>query len=222
MQNKTVLITNNKGGVCKTTLSVHLAWWAAHKKYKVLLIDFDEEQANSLIWLSGKKDEHDDKGNLKQFHFDEGKIYSFPRDVHGAWMLTAVPKDKYDLVIVDTKPSQAAVSAFRPLLPLVVIPFCGRFSRIGIYDVMASCQALGWVPEKTLLIPIKQDGTWVQGKRDLDKAKELKGATMLDPIRHVKSVQIAEELGRPLWELPWGGKTLFQPRMEEILKWLKL
>ncbi|MES9902159.1 MAG: ParA family protein [Sedimenticola sp.] len=43
---KTLVIANQKGGVGKSTLAVHLAWWAVKTERRVLVVDFDG-QANS-------------------------------------------------------------------------------------------------------------------------------------------------------------------------------
>ena len=42
---KTVVITNQKGGVGKTTIAAHFAWWLAEKeKAKVALVDLDSQR----------------------------------------------------------------------------------------------------------------------------------------------------------------------------------
>ncbi|MCE8429854.1 MAG: ParA family protein, partial [Candidatus Methanoperedens sp.] len=48
-------ITNNKGGVAKTTSAVNLAYALANKGYKILMIDTDP-QCNSTYSLLGNLD----------------------------------------------------------------------------------------------------------------------------------------------------------------------
>lgn len=48
---KSIIVGTRKGGVGKTTLAVHLAWYFAEKKLRVLMIDLDG-QANSSQTLA--------------------------------------------------------------------------------------------------------------------------------------------------------------------------
>lgn len=48
-----VSLVNQKGGVSKSTTSVHLAYWLiSKKKQKTLLIDADSQRSSSL-WVEG-------------------------------------------------------------------------------------------------------------------------------------------------------------------------
>lgn len=47
---KTLVVANQKGGVGKSTLTVHLAWYAAELGARVLIIDLDS-QGNSSSTL---------------------------------------------------------------------------------------------------------------------------------------------------------------------------
>lgn len=51
---KTLAIVNQKGGVGKSTLAVHLAYAAIEYGMKVLLVDFDKQGSLSLSFLSTK------------------------------------------------------------------------------------------------------------------------------------------------------------------------
>ena len=51
---KTITIGNQKGGVGKSTLAVHLAFYLANKGFKVLFFDLDG-QGNSSATLEKQK-----------------------------------------------------------------------------------------------------------------------------------------------------------------------
>lgn len=53
---KVIAILNQKGGVGKTTLAVHIATALARKKRKVLLLDADP-QGSALDWAAARRDE---------------------------------------------------------------------------------------------------------------------------------------------------------------------
>ncbi|WP_274542326.1 ParA family protein, partial [Bradyrhizobium algeriense] len=46
---KTIVINNQKGGVGKTTLAVHLAWFMAEADLRVLVIDVDRLRASDVL-----------------------------------------------------------------------------------------------------------------------------------------------------------------------------
>lgn len=51
-----ISLVNQKGGVSKSTTSVHLAYWLIRKKkQKTLLIDADSQRSSSL-WVEGMED----------------------------------------------------------------------------------------------------------------------------------------------------------------------
>ncbi|NJO43107.1 MAG: AAA family ATPase [Cyanobacteria bacterium RU_5_0] len=45
-----IAFVNQKGGCAKSTTAVHFAYWLAHRKHKVLLVDADAQRSSS-IWI---------------------------------------------------------------------------------------------------------------------------------------------------------------------------
>ncbi len=63
-------ITNNKGGVAKTTSAVNLAYALANNDYKTLLVDTDP-QCNSTYSLLGNLDQ---SKTLFEVLLDKGRV----------------------------------------------------------------------------------------------------------------------------------------------------
>ena len=62
MSAKVICVTNQKGGVGKTTTAVNLSYYLAKDKYRTLLIDFDP-QGNATSGLGIDKTDHDKLGS---------------------------------------------------------------------------------------------------------------------------------------------------------------
>ncbi|MEW7977356.1 MAG: ParA family protein [Candidatus Sedimenticola endophacoides] len=121
---KTLVIANQKGGVGKSTVSVHLVWGAIEKGLRVLLVDFDG-QANSThtfiedIEPNGAHASHlFSKKKCPKPHAINDQLSIVPADIgindveglalsaieHPAAHLREWEKD-YDLCIIDTPPN---------------------------------------------------------------------------------------------------------------------
>src|SRR5476651_69354 len=90
---RSIAITASKGGVGKTTLSVHLAVAALRAKERVLIVDADP-QGSSSTWKSLRED---DEPNVEQIE---------PEDVPER--LRRAGSEGYTLTIVDTQPRAAS------------------------------------------------------------------------------------------------------------------
>lgn len=52
---KTIVVTNQKGGVGKSAISVHLAWYLAEQGHRVLLVDTDGQANSTETMLHGSE-----------------------------------------------------------------------------------------------------------------------------------------------------------------------
>lgn len=114
---KTFLITNQKGGVGKTTISVLLASKIAEKN-KVLLIDSDVSQANAFEWSTSS--------DLEEYY--SGDIYKGEYGYDVMWVkkpehLQGQVNKKYDYIIIDGRPSDMVCMYFSKFADVIVIPF---------------------------------------------------------------------------------------------------
>jgi chromosome partitioning protein len=104
-----ISITNLKGGVGKTTVSVNIATALAHRGYKVCIVDTDLQQTSSVRW-SGQRD--DDAKRVPVFAVGE----KLNKEVE------ALNRD-YQVVVIDGTP-QLSELASRTILAsdIVIVP----------------------------------------------------------------------------------------------------
>ncbi|MCR5718952.1 MAG: ParA family protein [Lachnospiraceae bacterium] len=150
----TIAITNNKGGIGKTTSAVNIADVLRNIKYKVLMIDMDQQCNATSLYNAKSKDEytiHDilmndtDPKEAIQSTFmgdiipgdeligqDQSQLMHSP----GGYMCLKTKvinkvKDMYDFIIIDTPPSlELAMSASLVCADGVIIPL--RADRLSI------------------------------------------------------------------------------------------
>ncbi len=164
-----VALANQKGGVGKTTLTVHLAAWLSRKGKKVVVVDGDP-QGNTTSWLLDG--DLEDAGVFRLLVVGE-PIMHVVRPVGGEWQLGLLPGnwrtgeamtflsatykpfdtiaklmqplDKVaDYVLVDMPPSRS--SGFRELLyaaQWILVPTqLERLSLEGVNFMAHACQGL--------------------------------------------------------------------------------
>lgn len=118
------VITNQKGGVGKTTLSIIIAWWLRRAKRKVLLVDADASQANAIEWSLGLDEDELDE-------IESGQIYKSRLKYDVVWIispfeLTEDIIDNYDFIVVDGRPSDIVNTFFVQYADRIIVPFMKR------------------------------------------------------------------------------------------------
>lgn len=111
-----ISLINQKGGVAKSTTSVHLAYWLLMKKKKsVLLVDADSQRSSSL-WVEGME------GITIPHHVigtPDEILEKLPAIAHGALSAT----EGYDYLIVDGPASLSEITrAILFVTDLAIIP----------------------------------------------------------------------------------------------------
>lgn len=131
---KVIAILNQKGGVGKTTLSVHLATALARRKFRVMLLDADP-QGSALDWSAARKDP-------ALF-----PVAGLPKSsIHKE--LPALAAD-YDYVVIDGPPRVYDVARSAIMASdLVIIPV-----QPSPYDVWAAKEIIDLLEEASIYKP---------------------------------------------------------------------
>lgn len=130
-----------KGGVGKTTLSENIAVCFAHAERSVCIVDADES-ANSLSW-SKRRSEDLPKINVYRENNLRGEIAIRIKELN----------EQYDLVIIDSPPSQASISDIIILMSnLVLVPLLpkGEQETNTINQFVRKVKALEAAKEKAI------------------------------------------------------------------------
>lgn len=188
---RTVAVYNNKGGVGKTTLAVHLALRAEAQGLKTLAVGLDR-QGDLMRWLSGG-DRNIREGDL----YDRGKrlsvLYSpdvFPGGLRGS-----------DLVVVDCPP--AIDIATRAKADLFVVPVDGRLALQDMMNVLSPLLEAG----KVLVVFNRADAGGQRTLEAVQKAiKKVPDLTVWDEIiPDSAAIKRAGEYFQPAWDVPYGA-----------------
>jgi len=134
---KVIAILNQKGGVGKTTLAVHIATALARKNRKVLLVDADP-QGSALDWAAARHGE------------PTFPVVGLPKSsIHKE--LPALAKD-YDIVLIDGPPRVYDVARSAIMASdLVLVPV-----QPSPYDVWAAKEIIDLLNEATVYKPTLQ------------------------------------------------------------------
>ena len=160
---KIIAITNQKGGVGKTTTCVNLASILAEKGYKVLLLDMDPQgNASSAVGVECSKDdktvyelligEHTAKESLHKSTVENLDVIPSNVDLSGAEVdLVYVEnreyvlkealnqiKENYDYIFIDCPPSLGllTVNALTATNSIIIPIQCEYFALVGLGQLM--------------------------------------------------------------------------------------
>ncbi len=191
---RTIVFFNNKGGIGKTTLSVHLALFASARRIRTMVVCLDR-QGDVCRWLA--------KGDCR---VHDGLFFRVNEYLQVLYSPMVVPKDlkNIDLLIVDCPPAIEVVD--NVTADLWVVPLDGRLAMENLGNIHDSlCRAEGSI----LLVLNRCD---LIGKRALEglraAARMVPNARLRDePIPVSAAIAKAAEYFRPVWDVPYGRDT---------------
>jgi chromosome partitioning protein len=207
-----ISLVNQKGGVSKSTTSVHLAYWLISKqKRKTLLIDADSQRSSSL-WVEGM----------------EG--VKIPVEVIGSPddLLERVPElaadADYDYLIVDGPASLSEATRailFRSDLAFIPVQPTGvdlRSASDAMRLVKQAQSVRGGLPKAVMFLSRAVKGTKLKDEAIALLGKN-PGAILLDTVIHQKQA-IADTSGQSatVWELPGRPASESASEYEELFK----
>ena len=180
-----ISLVNQKGGVSKSTTSVHLAYWLLKKRRRVLLVDADAQRSSSL-WVEGM----------------EGmeipcQVLQTPDD-----LLEQIPQivDDYDYLIVDGPASLSEATRailFRTDLALIPVQPTGvdlRSASDAMRLVKQAQSVRDGVPMAALFLSRAVKGTRLKDEA-ISLLEKNPGAVLLKTVVHQKQA-IADTSGQ--------------------------
>lgn len=197
---RSITFGNLKGGVIKTTLSVHAALYYAAKGWRVLLVDADHANRGCMVWSSGCSDW---PSNVVVVPWDGPDLARRVRD------LTA--DGSFDVVIFDTGPqdrivlTQALLICDELIVP--VTPSPSEFTQVGAtFDLAAEVDVMSPVTARVLLgkvrpntISSREARTWLDENEFFRMGAEVSLSesyiqTWKTTIQHPELIAVFDEL----------------------------
>lgn len=194
---KTVVVYNNKGGVGKTTIAVHLALYAEASRIRTMAVGMDR-QGDLMRWLSGG-DQNIRDGELHERSTHLKALYSpdaFPRSLQ-----------QNDLVVVDCPP--AIEVATKVSADLIVVPVDGRLALQDLMNVLGPLMEKG----RVMIVFNRADAG---GKTTLDAVQAAvkkvpgMGERILvwdELVPDSAAIKRSAEYFQPAWDVPYGAGT---------------
>lgn len=215
---KTLVIANQKGGVGKTTLAMHIAFEALAQSYRTLFIDCDP-QGNSTHVLSdhaeqvfNSHDLFDHEMNIESSRLTLAAGNHFLADVTEEGIDTFVnnirqAKPNFDLCIVDTPPSLGALQV-SPLLvaSYVISPLeLNAFSVNGISNMIQTLENIQKInPELQFLgmLPNRVNAFNKEQKTLLELLNQEYSDFMYpDSIPERQAIGMTSDLRQAVWDI---------------------
>jgi chromosome partitioning protein len=205
-----ISLVNQKGGVSKSTTSVHLAYWLiTKKKRKTLLIDADSQKSSSL-WVEGMEDVE-----------IPCQVIGSPDD-----LLEQIPElaPQVDYLIVDGPASLSESTRailFRSDLAVIPVQPSGvdlRSASDAMRLVKQAQSVRGGLPKAALFLSRAVKGTKLKDEA-IALLSNNPGAILLNTVIHQKQA-IADTSGQSatVWNLPGKPASESAAEYEKLFK----
>lgn len=210
---KVISLINQKGGVSKSTTSVHLAYWLKRKRKKILLIDADSQKSSSQ-WVAG----------METIEIP-CQIIQSPDD-----LLEQIPQfaEDYDYLIVDGPASLSEATRailFRSDLAVVPVQPTGvdlRSASDAMRLVKQAQSVRGGQPITVLFLSRAVKGTKLKEEAIALLSKNANAALLKNVIHQRQAIADTSGQSATVWDLP--GKPAsdsakeYEKLFKEILK----
>jgi len=249
---KTILITNRKGGVGKTTTTVNLASWLGLMGKTVLIIDLDTQShvqygfGYMKPFESGIHTALIDKQDLNGIIYETNceNVFLLPADINfdiskirqddrqlARLMRKSKLKDIFDICIIDTPPtSDILLSSALAISDVAIVPLKTEFlGVIGVNQFLklfyATASKVNPKLELLGILPTMYNRSMKEHKLIIKNTEDKVGKKrVLTPIRNDIKLSIAFLEGKPLNYLDkrCRGSKDYQALAKEVMEKLKL